>query len=97
MLNADTYIRLNAYLAISLDATGLIRFSAFWVLKKGGEVGHRLYFFLYTFFFFLGSFIGNVSNIRILSMVDRNILFTPPGYRILLFSRELRSLHTSPV
>ncbi|EIN06426.1 hypothetical protein PUNSTDRAFT_105417 [Punctularia strigosozonata HHB-11173 SS5] len=48
-----------AYLAISLDATGLIRFLAFWVLKKGGKIGHRLYFLIYLFFFLLGSFIGN--------------------------------------
>lgn len=52
---------MKAYIAISLDATGLIRFLAFWVLKKGGKVGHRLYFLLYTFFFSLGTFIGNVS------------------------------------
>ncbi|ODH15089.1 hypothetical protein ACO22_06475 [Paracoccidioides brasiliensis] len=48
-----------AYIAISIDASGLIRFLAFKVLQKGGKVGHRLFFYLYAFFFVLGSFIGN--------------------------------------
>ncbi|KAE8452222.1 hypothetical protein EG329_001689 [Mollisiaceae sp. DMI_Dod_QoI] len=48
-----------AYIAISIDASGLIRFLAFKVLQKGGKVGHRLYLYLYIFFFALGSFIGN--------------------------------------
>ena len=48
-----------AYIAISIDASGLIRYLAFKVLQKGGEVGHRLFFYLYVFFFSLGSFIGN--------------------------------------
>ncbi|KAJ5246460.1 hypothetical protein N7468_001443 [Penicillium chermesinum] len=48
-----------AYIAISIDASGLIRYLAFKVLQKGGDVGHRLFFYLYAFFFILGSFIGN--------------------------------------
>jgi len=48
-----------AYIAISIDASGLIRYLAFKVLQKGGGVGHRLFFYLYAFFFALGSFIGN--------------------------------------
>jgi Na+/H+ antiporter NhaD/arsenite permease-like protein len=48
-----------AYIAISIDASGLIRWLAFKVLQKGGGVGHRLFFYLYAFFFGLGSFIGN--------------------------------------
>ncbi|KAI0483796.1 hypothetical protein F4859DRAFT_503303 [Xylaria cf. heliscus] len=48
-----------AYIAISIDASGLIRYLAFKVLQLGGKVGHRLFFFLYAFFFGLGSFIGN--------------------------------------
>jgi Na+/H+ antiporter NhaD/arsenite permease-like protein len=48
-----------AYIAISIDASGLIRWLAFKVLQKGGKVGHRLFFYLYAFFFALGSFIGN--------------------------------------
>lgn len=48
-----------AYIAISIDASGLIRYLAFRVLLWGGQHGHRLYFYLYFFFFGLGSFIGN--------------------------------------
>lgn len=48
-----------AYIAISIDASGLIRYLAFKVLQKGGGVGHKLFFYLYAFFFGLGSFIGN--------------------------------------
>jgi Na+/H+ antiporter NhaD/arsenite permease-like protein len=48
-----------AYIAISIDASGLIRYLAFKVLEKGGENGPRLFFYLYSFFFGLGTFIGN--------------------------------------
>lgn len=48
-----------AYIAISIDASGLIRYLAFKVLQMGGQVGHRLFFSLYAFFFILGTFIGN--------------------------------------
>ncbi|KAG8165393.1 hypothetical protein KVR01_005668 [Diaporthe batatas] len=48
-----------AYIAISIDASGLIRYLALKVLQWGGEVGHRLFFYLYAFFFSLGVFIGN--------------------------------------
>ncbi|RSL49687.1 hypothetical protein CEP54_012301 [Fusarium duplospermum] len=48
-----------AYIAISIDASGLIRWLAFKVLQWGGEIGHKLFFYLYAFFFVLGSFVGN--------------------------------------
>jgi Na+/H+ antiporter NhaD/arsenite permease-like protein len=48
-----------AYIAISIDASGLIRYLAFKVLDKGGKNGPRLFFYLYAFFFGLGTFIGN--------------------------------------
>lgn len=48
-----------AYIAISIDASGLIRYLALKVLQWGGKVGHRLFFYLYAFFFSLGVFIGN--------------------------------------
>ncbi|TAQ89591.1 hypothetical protein B7494_g2064 [Chlorociboria aeruginascens] len=48
-----------AYIAISIDASGLIKYLAFKVLQKSGSVGHRLFFYLYALFFGLGSFIGN--------------------------------------
>ncbi|KAK4128037.1 hypothetical protein N657DRAFT_685654 [Parathielavia appendiculata] len=48
-----------AYIAISIDASGVIRYLAFKVLQWGGEVGHRLFFYLYAFWFALTSFVGN--------------------------------------
>jgi Na+/H+ antiporter NhaD/arsenite permease-like protein len=48
-----------AYIAISIDASGLIRYMAFKVLQWGGKAGHRLFLFLYAFFFILGTMIGN--------------------------------------
>lgn len=48
-----------AYIAISIDASGLIRYLALKVLEWGGKVGHKLFFYLYAFFFSLGIFIGN--------------------------------------
>ncbi|KAK1757304.1 hypothetical protein QBC47DRAFT_442118 [Echria macrotheca] len=48
-----------AYIAISIDASGLIRWLAYKVLLWGGNSGHKLFFYLYSFFAFLGSFIGN--------------------------------------
>ncbi|KAK8112344.1 uncharacterized protein PG998_008801 [Apiospora kogelbergensis] len=48
-----------AYIAISIDASGLIRYLAFKVLQKGGKVGHKLFLYLYLFFFGLGTFVGN--------------------------------------
>lgn len=51
----------QAYLSISLDFTGLLRFSAFWVARKGGASGQRLYFYLYVFFLLCGVIVGNVS------------------------------------
>jgi Na+/H+ antiporter NhaD/arsenite permease-like protein len=48
-----------AYIAISIDASGLIRYLAFKVLQKAGKGGHLLYFYLYTFFFALATFAGN--------------------------------------
>ena len=51
-----------AYIAISIDASGLIRYLAFKVLQKGGEKGQNLFCYLYVFFFGLASFIGNVSS-----------------------------------
>lgn len=58
-INIMVFFLTLAYVAISIDASGLIRYLAFRVLKWGGKVGHRLFFYLYAFFFALGSFIGN--------------------------------------
>ena len=48
-----------AYIAISIDASGIIRWLAFKVLQKGGESGPKLFLYLYAFFFALATFIGN--------------------------------------
>lgn len=48
-----------AYIAISIDASGLIRWLAYKVLLWGGKSGYKLFFYLYTFFSLLGGFIGN--------------------------------------
>lgn len=48
-----------AYIAISIDTSGLIRYMAYKVLQWGGEAGYRLYFYLYCFFFLLTAGIGN--------------------------------------
>jgi Na+/H+ antiporter NhaD/arsenite permease-like protein len=48
-----------AYIALSIDASGLIRYLAYRVLKSGGNAGHRLYLSLYSFFFVLTAAIGN--------------------------------------
>jgi len=47
------------YIAISLDASGLFRWTIFRILQQGGIVGHKLFLYLYAFFFGLASFIGN--------------------------------------
>jgi Na+/H+ antiporter NhaD/arsenite permease-like protein len=48
-----------AYIAISIDASGLVRFLACRVLELGGNHGRLLFFYLYVFFFVLTGFIGN--------------------------------------
>ena len=48
-----------AYIAISIDASGVIRYLAFKVLQWGGEAGHLLFFYLYAFWFALTSCVGN--------------------------------------
>lgn len=41
------------------NSPGLLRYLAFKVLQMGGKHGHRLYFYLYLFFFSITAFIGN--------------------------------------
>ncbi|KAJ1033426.1 hypothetical protein NDA13_001417 [Ustilago tritici] len=53
-----------AYIAISLDATGLLRFLAFLICLKAGRQGREakgktLYFLLYFFFWSAGVLVGN--------------------------------------
>jgi Na+/H+ antiporter NhaD/arsenite permease-like protein len=62
------------YIAISLDASGLFRWIIFRVLQQGGVVGHKLFLYLYAFFFGLASFIGN--NLVILSSTASVVYLT---------------------
>lgn len=48
-----------AYIAVSIDTSGLIRFLAYKVLQKAGANGRRLFFYLYVFFFALATCVGN--------------------------------------
>ncbi|KIP03230.1 hypothetical protein PHLGIDRAFT_497949 [Phlebiopsis gigantea 11061_1 CR5-6] len=71
-----------AYLAISLDFTGLLRFSAFWVARKGGPSGKRLYLYLYLFFLTCGAVVGNdpviLSGTAFLAYFTRVTGIVPP-------------------
>ncbi|THH18685.1 hypothetical protein EW146_g2356 [Bondarzewia mesenterica] len=71
-----------AYISISLDATGLFRFLAFWVARKGGSSGQRLYFYLFAFFLLCGVVVGNdpviLSGTVFLVYLTRILGITPP-------------------
>jgi hypothetical protein len=49
----------QAYIAVSLDATGLLRYLAFVVSQKGGSSGPVLYGAFWIFFLLFGSLMGN--------------------------------------
>ncbi|KAI0362901.1 hypothetical protein BV20DRAFT_1058530 [Pilatotrama ljubarskyi] len=71
-----------AYISISLDATGLFRFLAFWVASKGGRSGRRLFAYLYLFFLICGVIVGNdpviLSGTAFLAYFTRVAGITPP-------------------
>ncbi|RPD57395.1 hypothetical protein L226DRAFT_512254 [Lentinus tigrinus ALCF2SS1-7] len=71
-----------AYISISLDATGLFRFLAFWVASKGGSSGPRLFSYLYIFFLLCGVVVGNdpviLSGTAFLAYFTRVAGITPP-------------------
>lgn len=48
-----------AYIAISIDASGIIKWLSLKVLQKGGNSGRLLYLYLYLFFLLLATFVGN--------------------------------------
>lgn len=48
-----------AYISIALDGTGALEAVAFWVSKRGGSSGIRLFTYLYIFFFGVGCIVGN--------------------------------------
>ncbi|KAH9888414.1 hypothetical protein C8Q73DRAFT_710090 [Cubamyces lactineus] len=71
-----------AYISISLDATGLLRFLAFWVASKGGASGRTLFAYLYVFFLVCGVVVGNdpviLSGTAFLAYFTRVAGITPP-------------------
>lgn len=48
-----------AYISIALDGTGALEAVAFWVSRKGGTSGLRLFTYLYFFFLGVGCIVGN--------------------------------------
>ncbi|KAJ9104203.1 hypothetical protein QFC19_004020 [Naganishia cerealis] len=71
-----------AYISISLDCTGLLRFLAFWVALKGGTSGRKLYLYFYLFFFVFGVVVGNdpiiLSGTSFLAYFSRIAGISPP-------------------
>ncbi|KAF9037771.1 hypothetical protein BJ165DRAFT_1502908 [Panaeolus papilionaceus] len=48
-----------AYMAITLDVTGILQASAFWVSNKGGKNGRRLYLYFYILITVISMILGN--------------------------------------
>ncbi|KAJ7139054.1 hypothetical protein C8R44DRAFT_300278 [Mycena epipterygia] len=48
-----------AYMAITLDITGVLQAAAFWVSNKGGSNGWKLYLYFYLMLTVLSVFLGN--------------------------------------
>jgi len=48
-----------AYMAITLDITGVLQAAAFWVSNKGGSNGWKLYFYFYLMLTLLSVLLGN--------------------------------------
>ncbi|KAH7921424.1 hypothetical protein BV22DRAFT_733653 [Leucogyrophana mollusca] len=48
-----------AYMAITLDVTGILKAAAYWVSNKGGSNGWKLYFYFYVMLTFLSVMLGN--------------------------------------
>ncbi|KAK7441988.1 hypothetical protein VKT23_016266 [Stygiomarasmius scandens] len=48
-----------AYMAITLDVTGILQSAAFWVSNKGGKNGWKLYFYFYVLLTVLSVVLGN--------------------------------------
>jgi Na+/H+ antiporter NhaD/arsenite permease-like protein len=48
-----------AYMAITLDITGILQSAAFWVSNKGGSNGYKLFFYFYVMLTTLSVVLGN--------------------------------------
>lgn len=75
-----------AYMAITLDITGVLQSAAFWVSNKGGNHGWRLYFYFYVM---VSAGIFDDSNFSLQ-------LFPYSWETILLFSAEPHSWYIIP-
>lgn len=58
-LNVMTLFICLAYMILSVDKAGVLRFLAFWVASRSGSSGIKLYVAIYAFFFGVGAIIGN--------------------------------------
>ncbi|KAG8816307.1 hypothetical protein FRC17_000367 [Serendipita sp. 399] len=71
-----------AYMVISVDNAGLLRFLAFWVACRSGSSGIRLYSSICTFFFILGVIVGNdpviLSGVPFLAYFTQEAGINPP-------------------
>ena len=50
-----------ALVVSSIEVTGFLQSLAFWVSNKGKSSGYALYFYFYSLFIILATFVGNVS------------------------------------
>jgi Na+/H+ antiporter NhaD/arsenite permease-like protein len=48
-----------AYITISIDASGVLRYFLFKTLQLTGNVGHKVFFYLYALFFGFGTLLGD--------------------------------------
>ncbi|KAJ3561049.1 hypothetical protein NP233_g10436 [Leucocoprinus birnbaumii] len=48
-----------AYMAITLDITGILQAAAFWVSNRGGSNGHKLYLYFYIMLTLISMILGN--------------------------------------
>ena len=48
-----------AYMAITLDITGILQSAAFWVSNKGGSNGRKLFLYFYLLLTVISVFLGN--------------------------------------
>jgi Na+/H+ antiporter NhaD/arsenite permease-like protein len=56
-----------AYMAITLDTTGILKSAAFWVSNQGGKNGRKLYLYFYLLLTGVSTIIGNDPVIRTFS------------------------------
>jgi Na+/H+ antiporter NhaD/arsenite permease-like protein len=54
-----TFSLTMGYISLSIDSSGLIRYMAFKTIQKAGNIGHRLFLYIYVMFFAFGTVFGN--------------------------------------